>query len=462
MTMALPNLMPKSAATISSSCRSHIGEFCAVWSILMLLPSAGFAANPDPALRRSDQIDVRLLGVVSEDERSVLRIEWRSGLARIEEARSVQEMLDKLRRVETTMGEVSLLIRNMPVQKPGVAATVAVLPEAADSGSHDFRLALANIAAFTLVALWWFRRRKSANKAETSPAPAPEKLEPSATPPMAMPRIQIPPTAAPLTRAAAASSQPDLPPATVQKPDALLPSNRGGDTPRLEPAAFAELLLTAPAAGGAAIAEPVATTSFSPPGTKPAEEIPAAESMVIDFSLEEADPEIVARENARSQAQRTVSASPPPQTPQAANVEPTLQLAEIMLSMGLEQGAAQALLEYAEANPRHAVYHWLKLLGIYRSKGLQQEFTETADKLRKHFNIQAEEWGKPAAVGAPMLENFSRVSEHVQKIWSQPAECISYLRHLLEDNRDGARAGFPQSVAEEILFLVELLKDGQA
>ena len=62
----------------------------------------------------------------------------------------------------------------------------------------------------------------------------------------------------------------------------------------------------------------------------------------------------------------------------------------------------------------------------------------------------------------PRLENFSRVAEHVQKIWSQPAECITYLRHLLEDNREGARAGFPQSVAEEILFLVEVLKESGA
>jgi hypothetical protein len=47
----------------------------------------------------------------------------------------------------------------------------------------------------------------------------------------------------------------------------------------------------------------------------------------------------------------------------------------------------------------------------------------------------------------------------VQSIWDQPEECITYLRHLIEDNRDGARAGFPQSVAEEILMLVEVLKE---
>ena len=147
-----------------------------------------------------------------------------------------------------------------------------------------------------------------------------------------------------------------------------------------------------------------------------------------------------------------------PTRPPESHVEPTLELAEIMLSMGLEQSAAQALVEFSEANPRHAIYHWLKLLGIYRSRGLQHEFAATAEKLRRYFNIQAAEWGTPAASEVPTLENFSRVAEHVQKIWTQPEECIGYLRHLLEDNREGSRAGFPQPVAEEILLLIEILK----
>ncbi len=156
-----------------------------------------------------------------------------------------------------------------------------------------------------------------------------------------------------------------------------------------------------------------------------------------------------------------ISTPKPAPTAQEANVEPTLQLAEIMLSMGLEQGAAQALTEYIEANPRHAVYHWLKLLGIYRSRELQTEFAETAEKLRAHFNIQAEEWVKAGTGETPSLENFARVSEHVQKIWSQTEECTTYLQRLLEDNREGARAGFPQAVAEEILFLIEILKESR-
>lgn len=445
--------MSKSAADIASSCRLHIGGFRGVLAILVLLPAAVLAANPDPTLRRSDQVDVRRLGKVSEDERSVLRIEWRAGLAGVEETRSVEEMLDKLRRLETGISEVSRLVRNMPVQKPGVAATAPVAAEAPDTDGYDLRLMVANIAALVLVALWWFRRgRKPATRPEADPASVPEKLSPAPAPPVTA-ALTITPTAeAPL----------DTPAVVAQEPVAVTAAKPGDESPGSQPGPAGEASRAAPDPGPLATAQPVATAASTPPQVKPSGSLPAKQAMVIDFSLEEADPETVARENAKLQAPRAISAPKPPQTSQEANVEPTLQLAEIMLSMGLEQGAAQALGEYIEANPRLAVYHWLKLLGIYRSRGLQKEFAETAEKLRKHFNIQAEEWGKPAAGEMPMLEKFSRVSEHVQKIWSQPDECISYLRHLLEDNREGARAGFPQSVAEEILFLVEILKDGQA
>lgn len=447
--------MSKSAADIASSCRLHIGGCRGVLAILVLLPAAVLAANPDPTLRRSDQVDVRRLGKVSEDERSVLRIEWRAGLAGVEETRSVDEMLDKLRRLETGISEVSRLVRNMPVQKPGAAATAPVAAEAPDTAGYDLRLMAANIAALVLVTLWWFRRRKPATRPEAAPASASKKLSPAPALPVTS-ALTITPTAeAPL----------DTPAVVAQEPVAVTAARPSDEAPGSETGPAGKAPVAAPDRGALATAQPVATASSAPPQAEPTESVPARQTTVIDFSLEEADPETVARENKKLQAPRPINAPKAPKAPEPApktDVEPTLQLAEIMLSMGLEQGAAQALIEYTEANPRHAVYHWLKLLGIYRKRGLQKEFAETAEKLRRHFNIQAEEWGKPAAGEAPMLEKFSRVSEHVQKIWSQPEECISYLRHLLEDNREGARAGFPQSVAEEILFLVEILKDGQA
>jgi hypothetical protein len=449
--------MSKSAAATASSCQLHIGGFGAALATAILLPSVTLAANPDPILRRSDQVDVRRLGKVSEDERSVLRIEWRAGLAGVEETRTVEDMLDKLRRLESNINEVSRLIRNMPVQNPVVAATAPVAAEAPDSGGHNIRLAAANVAALALVAIWWFRRRKPAARPETGLASAPENVPPDAASPPA-----TPPVAAPLPTATLASTPPGVPSAATQQPVAVTPAKPADDAPRTDTVAADEKSTAAPAPNLVTTSAPIATTSFNLPEAKPSEPFNANDTTIVDFTLKEADLEAAARENAKSQAPRPDSTPKPPPARQETNVEPTLQLAEIMLSMGLEQGAAQALIEYIEAHPRHAVYHWLKLLGIYRSRGLQKEFTETAEKLRKDFNIQAEEWGNPAAGGVPMLENFSRVSEHVQKTWSQPAECTSYLRHLLEDNREGARAGFPQSVAEEILFLIEILKNGQA
>lgn len=429
---------------------------------MVLLPSAVFAANPDPTLRRSDQVDVRRLGKVSEDERSVLRIEWRAGLAGVEETRSVEDMLDKLRRLESGISEVSRLVRNMPTPKPDIAATAPVAAEVPDTDGYDVRLAVANLAALALVALWWFRRRKPDTQPESGPASAPEKMSPGATSPTAASPAPAPPVTVALSITPTAKSSLSAPAAIVQEPVTATVAKPDDKALGSEPGPIGETPGAAPDPGRLATAQPMATASSSaPPQAATTGSFPVKQTMDIDFSLEEADLEKVARENAKLQAPRAPLAQKALQPPPGTDVEPTLQLAEIMLSMGLEQGAAQALIEYIETHPRHAVYHWLKLLGIYRNRGLQKEFTETAEKLRIHFNIQAEEWGKPAEDKAPLLESFSRVSEHVQKIWSQPGECITYLRHLLEDNREGARAGFPQSVAEEILLLVEILKEEQ-
>ncbi|MDP3513286.1 MAG: hypothetical protein Q8S20_11095 [Sulfuritalea sp.] len=413
--------MPKSQATNIVPCLTQTGRVCAALSALFLLPAA-VAAVPEPSLRRSEQIDLRRLGKVSEDERSVLRIEWRVGLTGVDEANGVQDMLDNLRRIEQTMVAVSLLVRNMPTHQP-VVAPVAAEPAPADDGGT--RLMVANLAAAGLVALWWFRRRKSAApKAQTAGARMGRPSGKAATDATSPTEVQASPFAQAMQGLKTA--------------------------PRIEPRVPTEDL-QAEAVAAAAAPTPAANTAAAP--------LPEAKPVASDFSLEHADPESVAREAARQPAAAARAparaASGPPET----GLEPTLQLAEIMLSMGLEQGAAQALVEYTEANPRHALYHWLKLLGIYRKRGLNREFAETAEQLRKNFNIQAEFSVGTDTGEAPTLEKFSRVAEHVQTIWARPQECIDYLRRLLEDNRDGARAGFPQSVAEEIILLIEILKE---
>jgi len=292
------------------------------------------------------------------------------------------------------------------------------------------------------VTLWWFSRRKR----RAADAPAPENMDaPRAEPALRAATATTGQVAEPVTK-------PVAEPIAVPPPAPILPPDNPVEAPSAMPDMEATVILFAPPA----VAPPASTVAADEPVAFNEQTAPVTPSPVIDFVLEEADPGSFVEETLV--AAKPVTPAAPKPAP-GKNVEPTLQLAEIMLSMGLEQGAAQALVEYSEANPRHAVYHMLKLLGIYRKRGLHDEFTATAEKLRKNFNIQAEDWGASERGAGSTLENFSRVAEHIQSIWTRPDECIPYLRHLLEDNRDGARAGFPQSVAEEMLLLVEILKE---
>lgn len=420
--------------------------------------AAAAAATADLQLRTADTLDAKRIGRASDDERAVLRVEWRAAQSGVDEAHAVDEMLGSLRRMEGTVAELGRLIRNVPARPAAVAAVAA---DQAEAESFDVRwaLAAAATAAAVLLAFWWSRRRDSAQPpaarpdampatrpvVESSPAailaePLPAAIvepAPASTPPMFVEHLAELP-AAPAKPELAAQPPSEQPlhedfAATV----IIKPQPEHVPTPEAQPAALAL----------AANDEAPATAA-------------AAETPPIEFSLEDEDPEAVARANARIPVPRTRSGQPHvPERRKDRNVEPTLELAEIMMSMGLQQSAAQALLEYSENNPRQALYHWLKLLDIYRNAGHQDDFKETAEKLRQHFNIHADDWGVEGSGDEPALENFSRVAQHVQTIWSRADECMAYLQHLLEDNREGSRAGFPRPVAEEIMLLIEILKE---
>lgn len=436
--------MSKPAATPVPVCEKHGIWRCLALSALTLLASSVAAANiPEPTLRRSEELDIRRLGRVSDDQRAALRVTWRAAQTGAEEARSVEEMLDSLRRMEVTVGEIGRLVREIPAPAPVVAPVAVKPPEPAD---RRLRWALAAGALLALLALWWFRRRGSVDQPKAALA-----LSPEASPdPTASTLEPLPAIAAPVETAATSNPPASMP--VRGGPASVVPD----ETPPVEPYLSTVVIKPPPAAAPVPATDLERTMSLAAAAEAAAPPTPARNA-AIDFALEDADPEALARANARVPVPRTTNTQPRvPERRQQLSVEPTLQLAEIMLSMGLEEGAAKALVEYVEAHPGEAVYHWLKLLGIYRDGGHRKNFEETAANLRKHFNIQAA--ASASAGEAPTLESFPRVAQHVQQTWSRPEECIAYLRHLLKDNRDGERMGFPQSVAEEILLLIEILK----
>lgn len=155
---------------------------------------------------------------------------------------------------------------------------------------------------------------------------------------------------------------------------------------------------------------------------------------------------------------------PTPIEPAQTSIEPAvsgetdqaIELAEIMLSMGLGHGAAQTLVEKIRTEPKQALRHWLKLLEIYRKNGQQAEFERSAEELRLHFNVRPEDWHPQPGVQRT-LEDFPHITKRLTELWGT-ADCLLYMQKLLADNRGGARSGFPQAVAEELLLLINVMR----
>ncbi len=140
--------------------------------------------------------------------------------------------------------------------------------------------------------------------------------------------------------------------------------------------------------------------------------------------------------------------------------ESALALAEIMLSFGRVQGAAETLARYigehAPDNPRP----WLMLLDLYRRSGMRGEYTRLLPGLRQKFNLSVADWDdlKTPDAGLKSLENYAHIAERTTSLWGSQAG-MDYLYGLVHDNRGGQRSGFPLEVLEEIVLLLLVLED---
>jgi hypothetical protein len=137
-----------------------------------------------------------------------------------------------------------------------------------------------------------------------------------------------------------------------------------------------------------------------------------------------------------------------------------LELAEIMMSFGRTQGAAETLADYIRNNPRQAVKPWLKLLDVYHVAGMRAEFEALTRQLNKTFNVKMISWGDFKAVrSAPdTVEQIGHVTLRLQELWGT-MEAQAYIHQILRDNRNGTRQGFPLNIVEELLLLLAILDD---
>ncbi|MBK9447697.1 MAG: hypothetical protein IPO00_17340 [Betaproteobacteria bacterium] len=197
----------------------------------------------------------------------------------------------------------------------------------------------------------------------------------------------------------------------------------------------------------------------------PVPDFAVAETVVMErppVSASEMEALFAAPEASSARAVKAVSLPPPVDK---GDPDPVMELAEIMLSFGRLQGAAQTLQEYIEANPKEALQPWFKLLEVYRVGDMRAEFDVLAQKLNRNFNVELQHWDTeaPAVLVAPdqeakalSLEEMPHICEQVVSRWGKP-ECIDYLHQLLRDNRGGQRSGFTLPVVQEILLLIDIL-----
>lgn len=136
-----------------------------------------------------------------------------------------------------------------------------------------------------------------------------------------------------------------------------------------------------------------------------------------------------------------------------------VELAEIMMSFGRVQGAAETLAEFIRANPKQAVKPWIKLLEVYKAASMRMEFDALAAQLNKTFNVKAVTWDEFETVKAAdeSIEQMPHVLSRIEQSWGT-RECQRLLHTLLRDNRKGTRQGFPLGIVDDILCLNGVLE----
>ncbi|MDY0056157.1 MAG: hypothetical protein RBS46_07680 [Methyloversatilis sp.] len=150
--------------------------------------------------------------------------------------------------------------------------------------------------------------------------------------------------------------------------------------------------------------------------------------------------------------------APPANEETPPSHEHVLELAEIMMSFGRSEGAAQTLSEFLRDYPKESLIPWLKLLDLYHKGGRRGEYDDLAPKLNRAFNVKVPDWEHfSGPITSESVEQFAHIMARVSATWPNQ-ECLDYLTELLRDNRAGTRVGFPLGVIDDILLLKSMLE----
>jgi pilus assembly protein FimV len=383
----------------------------------------------DPILRLATELGAMAAGRdMSDDQRDILRLEFRVLLALNEQATTQLSTSERLRELETALTELQkrnvvvaekqnqALAPVAPVEKPPLQAqpqpAVPAVQTVEDGGAGSL---LSGLIAALLGALGWFGWRYYDGRRQH----------------------------------ATALTEPDYP-----APQA-----------RMDPRRVDEVEASMRAA------PPPVAPAATPAASEFGEKGPRRDLPVLDMDIGQAPPPVNAPMLHPADSMMSISAAT---VDEHFEANPVMELADIMLSFGRVKGAAQALQEYIDQNPQEALQPWIRLMDVYRMAGMRDEFEMMARNLNQQFNVEILEWEQPAdsGDGAPVLdivldadagkkalakpqsiEDMPRVMQNILDWWPQP-DAAENLHQLLRDNGGGKRLGFALPVVEEILFLI--------
>jgi preprotein translocase subunit YajC len=136
--------------------------------------------------------------------------------------------------------------------------------------------------------------------------------------------------------------------------------------------------------------------------------------------------------------------------------------AKMLVAQNSPDEAIEHLQWAIKAKPKVGINVWLYLLDILRQQNLKDAFEKYAFQMHQNFNVMTPLWEEREVpmVVAESLEEFPYIIKFLTAKWPNE-KMIPYLEKLINDNRSGERSGFSQSVIEEILLLIVVLKARQ-
>ncbi|TVO57461.1 FimV/HubP-related protein [Denitromonas halophila] len=195
-------------------------------------------------------------------------------------------------------------------------------------------------------------------------------------------------------------------------------------------------------------------TNAEPRSVKPLVTQPAPSTESFDFSPIDWDG------SAPAELQHSVAPITIEEADLSEEHESAVELADIMMSFGRIQGAAETLAEFIRNNPKQAVAPWLKLLEVYRTADMREDFEVITRQLNQTFNVKVVAWDDfdLARQTSESVEQMAHIVKALTSSW-MTVDCQAYIQRLLRDNRDGARQGFPIAVIDDLLMLMAVLED---